>query len=108
MLEELDIEACVSLSADIDRSVDSLTTLMTALTSLLVSARTVEWTAVASEARNNMLTINNTISMLTDLRLRLSQHTNEYCTHEMVVDWVDITPDVSNKITYCRKCNTNE
>lgn len=29
----------------------------------------------------------------------------QLCTHEFITDYIDITPDNSQKITYCRICN---
>jgi hypothetical protein len=47
--------------------------------------------------RLGIKTENNNIKIINTFLMR-------YCTHEIVSDDIDITPDTSTKIRYCNKC----
>ena len=45
------------------------------------------------------------ISDLTILLEHIDQTLKAECVHEYVEDWIDITPERSQKITYCSTCH---
>jgi hypothetical protein len=48
--------------------------------------------------------VDESIFKLNDLRKKIC--TIEECVHEKVNDYIDISPELSQKITYCIKCET--
>jgi 2,3-bisphosphoglycerate-independent phosphoglycerate mutase len=49
--------------------------------------------------------VKRVVDKLNELGETIDQVLKAECKHEYEEDWIDVTPDHSQKITYCRVCN---
>jgi hypothetical protein len=60
-------------------------------------------TEFKTKLRNKMI-LENSCEELNDLLNHIDVCIQKLCIHEIVEDWIDITPERSGRIFYCNKC----
>jgi hypothetical protein len=56
-----------------------------------------------TKIRNKMI-LENTYEELIELLNQIDKCLQKLCIHDIVEDWIDITPERSGRIFYCNKC----
>ena len=67
--------------------------------------------SLLNELSNNSYNVEESkliIQKIQDNFLLYKQHVYNICSHEMETDFIDITPDKSKMISYCRICGFTE
>jgi hypothetical protein len=73
-------------------------------TSLSVNEDYIQYNKDITEINDNLNEQDNLLKQLTMLNEKIRKKITEICNHEWITDYIDIDPDRSKKIEYCKIC----